>query len=269
MTTCGGIVCSNTWFLIRDAINIWTADQIASGKTPQQMADYLKTFDEWDRYDYDGNGNFDEPDGYIDHFQIVHAGGDQAAGDPIYGTDAIWSHRWYAFFNLIGGAGPSFNKLGGLEFGGGGASPVQGGGSAPTLPAGQNTGVWVGDYTIQPENGGLGVFAHEYGHDLGLPDLYDTSGNTGGAENSTGFWTLMSSGANIGDGGPDRHRRCPDRLRRLGEVPARLAELRGCLRREEVASTSSVLPSTTRSRRRASSSCCPTRASPSTLGTAP
>ena len=65
------------------------------------------------------------------------------------------------------------------------------------------TGIWVYDYTVQPENGGLGVFAHEFGHDLGLPDLYDTSGNTGGAENNTAFWTLMSSGANIGDGGPD------------------------------------------------------------------
>ena len=38
------------------------------------------------------------------------------------------------------------------------------------------TGIWVGDYTMQPENGGIGVFAHEYGHDLGLPDLYDFSG---------------------------------------------------------------------------------------------
>ena len=63
--------------------------------------------------------------------------------------------------------------------------------------------MWVYDYTVQPENGGLGVFAHEFGHDLGLPDLYDTSGNTGGAENNTAFWTLMSSGANIGDGSPD------------------------------------------------------------------
>ena len=38
-----------------------------------------------------------------------------------------------------------------------------------------NTGLWVADYTIQPENGGLSVFVHEYGHDLGLPDLYDQS----------------------------------------------------------------------------------------------
>ena len=190
---CGGIVCNNTWFLIRDAMSFWVQGQLAAGKTDAQIADYLKQFDVWDRYDLDGDGNFDEPDGFIDHFQIVHAGGDQAAGDPHQGTDAIWSHRWYA---SVQGGGPG--GLPGVNIGSGGASGGLPGG-IPDHPV----GVWVGDYTIQPENGGLGVFAHEYGHDLGLPDLYDTSGNTGGAENSTAFWTLMSSGANIGDGGPN------------------------------------------------------------------
>ncbi|HEY9379227.1 MAG TPA: immune inhibitor A domain-containing protein [Jiangellaceae bacterium] len=190
---CGSIVCNNTWFLIRDAMSYWVQGQLAAGKTDAQIADYLKTFDKWDRYDLNGNGNFDEPDGFIDHFQIVHAGGDQAAGDPHQGTDAIWSHRWYA---AVQGGGPG--GLPGVNIGSGGASGGLPGG-IPNHPL----GVWVGDYTIQPENGGLGVFVHEYAHDLGLPDLYDTSGNTGGAENSTGFWTLMSSGANIGDGGPN------------------------------------------------------------------
>ena len=57
------------------------------------MADiqtYLKKFDVWDRYDLDGDGVFNEPDGYIDHMQVVHAGGDEATGDPHQGTDAIW-----------------------------------------------------------------------------------------------------------------------------------------------------------------------------------
>jgi immune inhibitor A len=54
-----------------------------------------------------------------------------------------------------------------------------------------NSGIWIGDYTVQPENGGLGVFAHEFGHDLGLPDMYDTAGG----DNGTGFWTLMGAGS--------------------------------------------------------------------------
>jgi immune inhibitor A len=172
---CNDIVCARTWLFVRDSVNAWYDEQIASGRSKQYIEADLAKFDVWDRYDYDGDGNFNEPDGYIDHFQSVHAGEGEETGGGAQGTDAIWSHRWYAFQGDAGKTGPAFNKLGGIKVG--------------------DTDLWIGDYTIEPENGGVGVFAHEFGHDLGLPDLYDTSGNTGGAENSTGFWTLYSSGS--------------------------------------------------------------------------
>jgi len=204
------------WTLIADAINVWTQDQLASGKTLEEVTNYLKTFDVWDRYDYNANGNFDEPDGYIDHFQIVHSGVGEETGGGAQGANAIWSHRWAAFQNRRNIDGPSYNKRGGVEFGGGwGANPTgawtgsSSGSLGTTNPStsanvvwahpATPTGIWVYDYTIQPENGGLGVFAHEYGHDLGLPDHYDT--NSG--DNGTGFWTIMSVGSYLGDGNED------------------------------------------------------------------
>jgi immune inhibitor A len=188
---CGSNVCSTVWYVIRDAINTWVANQKAAGQTNQQIHDYLATFDKWDRYDADGDGNFDESDGYIDHFQIVHAGEGEETGGGAQGSQAIWSHRWYTAYQGIGTWGPAGAAFGGMEFGGTGTFGNLGGPDA--------IGVWVGDYTMQPENGGLGVFAHEYAHDLGLPDQYDTAGG----ENSTGFWTIMSSGSYLGDGTTD------------------------------------------------------------------
>ncbi|MGW4547725.1 immune inhibitor A domain-containing protein [Streptomyces violaceorubidus] len=164
------------WYAVQDGVTAWVADQKAAGRTDAQIKSQLAQYDQWDRYDFDGDGDFNEPDGYIDHFQIVHAGEDESAGGGAQGEDAIWAHRWYAFGTDAGATGPAGNKLGGTQIG--------------------DTGIWVGDYTIQPENGGLGVYAHEYGHDLGLPDHYDTAGG----DNSTGFWTLMSSGSWLGTG---------------------------------------------------------------------
>ena len=141
---------ANVWNFLQDSVNGWYDAQIAAGKTPAQIDEYLSQFDVYDRYDYNGNGNFNEPDGYIDTFQSVHAGpGEEGGGAPW----TIWSHSWYAHYELEGIAGPAFNELGGIQIG--------------------NSGFWVGKYTIQPEDGGVGVFTHEYGHDLGLPDLYD------------------------------------------------------------------------------------------------
>lgn len=180
---CGGIVCSQTWVFVNHSIDAWYNAQIGAGKTAAEINAYLAKFDVWDRYDSDGDGNFNEPDGYIDHFQSVHAGEGEETGGGAQGTDAIWSHRWYAYFSANGPDGVGPHSFGGVKIGG--------------------SDFWIGDYTIEPENGGVGVFAHEFGHDLGLPDLYDTSGNTGGAENSTGFWTLYSSGSYGSSGKPE------------------------------------------------------------------
>ena len=145
------------------------------------MNSYLASLDTWDRYDWDDDGNFTEADGYIDHFQAVHAGEGEEAGAS---ADAIWSHRWYVNGDDYGTTGPTVggtqNKLGGTRIG--------------------SSNLWIGDYTVEPENGGLGVFAHEFGHDLGLPDYYDTNGG----DNGTAFWTLMSSGSWLGHGPADQ-----------------------------------------------------------------
>ena len=156
------------WQFLIDSIDGWYDAQIAAGKTPAEIDEYLSGFDVWDRYDYDGDGNFDEPDGYIDHMQFVHAGEGNEAGGGALGDCAIWSHSWSTYWWLP--VGPDFNVSGGIQIG--------------------DSSYWVSKYTIQPENGGVGVFAHEYTHDLGVPDLYDYTG-----ENSSAFWTLMASGS--------------------------------------------------------------------------
>ena len=163
-------------YFIDDTAEAWYDAQIAAGKDRAEIVEYLESFDQWDRYDIDGDGNFNEPDGYIDHFQAIHAGEGEEAGAP---EGAIWSHRWAVNQNGFhpDGIGPEgYGKAGGIEIG--------------------DTDIWIRDYTTEPENGGLGVFVHEYAHDLGLPDLYDTAGG----ENGTGFWTLMSSGSWLGHG---------------------------------------------------------------------
>jgi immune inhibitor A len=130
----------------------------------------------WAAYDHENphgivTGGFDQPDGYIDHLVIVHAGVDQSAGGGAQGDDAIWAHSWWV--DSTNGLGPG--NLGGYQIPG--------------------TSEWIGPYTINPEDGGIGVFCHEFGHDLGLPDEYDTSY---AGESPSSFWTLMASGSWLG-----------------------------------------------------------------------
>ncbi|NRF04824.1 immune inhibitor A [Bacillus safensis] len=127
----------------------------------------LSEYDQWDRYDIDGDGVYNEPDGIIDHLMVVHAGVGEEAGGGQLGADAIWSHRW--------SLGDVF-EIPDTE------SEVGQGGKLGAL-----------DYTIEPEDGAAGVFTHEFGHDLGLPDEYDTQ-YTGRGE-PVSYWSIMSSGS--------------------------------------------------------------------------
>ncbi|MGR3765437.1 immune inhibitor A domain-containing protein [Rossellomorea sp. NS-SX7] len=148
--------------LVKEALEAAAADPNVN------IADY----DQWDRYDLDGDGNYLEADGLVDHLMIIHSGVGEEAGGGSLGSDAIWSHRW---------------NLGGVF-----ALP----GTAATVP------YWGGamaayDYTIEPEDGAVGVMAHEFGHDLGLPDEYDTQYT--GAGEPVSYWSIMSSGSWAGD----------------------------------------------------------------------
>jgi immune inhibitor A len=116
-------------------------------------------YDQRDPYDIDGDGNVMEPDGLLDNLMLVHSGIGEEAGGGDLGDNAIWSHRWTL--------------------------------KQPTTIPG--TSLKAFDYMIQPEDGAVGVFAHEYGHNLGLPDLYDTS--YGGLGSPVGSWSIMSSGS--------------------------------------------------------------------------
>ncbi len=109
---------TNVWLFLQDMADGWYADQIAAGKTPAEIDAYLAQFDVLDRYDYDGDGEFNEPDGYIDHFQALHAGEGEEAGGGAMGAEAIWSHSWYANYADIDKTGPSPDfLLGGLQIG--------------------------------------------------------------------------------------------------------------------------------------------------------
>ncbi|MFC4113859.1 immune inhibitor A domain-containing protein [Nonomuraea zeae] len=134
-----------------------TVNSLAQAQPDFPWADY----DLEDVSDADGDGNHNEPDGVIDHLVLVHAGKDKSSDGGAEGTYAIWAH----------------------------SSAVAGGYQVP------GSDKKISNYIVQPEDSGVGVFAHEYGHDLGLPDLYDTSGQ---ASSAVDFWDLMSSGSHSG-----------------------------------------------------------------------
>ncbi len=112
--------------------------------------------------------------GRFHHIMVYHAGiGAETANDGACQTDNLWSvfaPTVAANAALTDGVTVPFT-LNGIEFNG---------------------------VTVVPESEGqsidpLGVICHEYGHQLGLPDLYKTA-----SQSVVGKWSLMDSGIYIG-----------------------------------------------------------------------
>ncbi len=145
------------WYRAPQTYAYYVNAQNGTGAYPQNsqklVEDLVDLVDPYVDFSQFDNDN----DGYVDGLIIVHAGpGAEFTGN----VNDIWSHKW------------SIN---------------------PRL----KDGVYVFDYSINPEYWSapgditLGVYCHELGHILGLPDLYDTDYSSEGV----GSWSLMAGGS--------------------------------------------------------------------------
>jgi len=101
-------------------------------------------------------------DGIVDALFVIHAG---PGAEATGNRNDIWSHQW-------------------------------------EIEAKTYNGVKIQPYSMEPEDGNIGVFCHELGHVFGLPDLYDYGYDSEG----TGSWDLMAAGSwNNGGNTPAHH----------------------------------------------------------------
>ncbi|MBL51360.1 MAG: hypothetical protein CMG57_05325 [Candidatus Marinimicrobia bacterium] len=151
--------------------------------TKQYVAEIAALADpdfDYAQYDNDGPDNIPnsgDDDGYVDGILIVYSGCGAEWGP---GNNNLWPHM---------------SSLGAYEY--------------QTNDIGANgSNIIVSSYAVNPELAGggdcytdiirpMGVYAHEFGHILGLPDLYDRDSNNGNSE-GVGEWCLMASGGWMG-----------------------------------------------------------------------
>jgi len=126
----------------------------------------------WNQFDQDH-------DGYVDMLWVVHSG---FGGENIVVPDNLWSITSDLTEWANGGPFETNDPFaGGLK-------------------------MKIRRFTVLPELSAahpgnlceIGVFCHEFGHALGLPDLYDT--NSGSRNVGPGNWSLMSTGSYGTDG---------------------------------------------------------------------
>lgn len=131
---------------------------------------------DWSRFDLDA-------DGFVDMVWIIHAG-------PGAETNGVRRNLW----SITSRASTGWSNSSALV-------------TDDRVPGTTTQFIRVDRFSILPELSAyvpgapaeIGVFAHEFGHALGLPDLYDTSVLGGALNVGPGNWSLMSTGSYGGD----------------------------------------------------------------------
>ena len=142
------------------------------------VVEAVKAVDE--QYDVDFSLYNNDGDNYIDFVYIIYAGKGEADGGA---ANTIWPHNWdlesaYYFGNCT--YAKSQRKVDGL---------------------------YINNYAMSGELDGqsgqrssVGTICHEFGHVLGLPDLYDTDYSTNRTQSLTpGYYDIMDQGSYSGD----------------------------------------------------------------------
>ncbi len=178
--------CSGNPFGTSNCNGIFSSNAILRMQTGFRQAlaavDNQVDFGQFDNDGPDGIPNSGDDDGYVDMIMFAHPTKDGACGGFPGGADPatnnhIWSHRYTLLSSYV---------------------------TNDPAHAGNSSGfsmIHVADYFATSARGGanacdttqvmpIGTAAHEFGHALSLPDLYDTQGNTEGS----GQWGLMGSG---------------------------------------------------------------------------
>ena len=144
------------------------------------LADNDINYAEYDNDGPDNIPNSGDDDGYVDGLAVVYSG----CGPDWYPTNnSIWPHK---------------SRLGSKQY------------ISDDMGANGNN-IIVDTYFVSPELAGggecftdvirpMGVYAHEFGHILGLPDFYDRD-HSDGYSSGLGEWCLMASGSWLGWGG--------------------------------------------------------------------
>ena len=123
---------------------------------------------DFSQYDWDG-------DGEVEQIFVLHSGYDEAQSRKL---NDIWSHAWYLSEAL-----------------------EEGDGDGPVTVDGVVVDSYATGAELRGKNGayitGIGTACHEFAHQFGLPDFYDTKGNNFGMST----WSLMDYGEYNGGGG--------------------------------------------------------------------